>query len=199
MEPKLQPTLGTSGSWYEEQSWEGLKFQSTVWMRVGKPFLSWGFTEVQLSCLFSLSQCLTSLSLETGERICRMLLCLSLMEFCGKIPGRSGVGVCEWRGWVVQVVKKASDGGYMPGYLCMPLPWGWKQKVLDHTATLFEVYFDRQHNKLRAWAPKSDCLTPLLPSFVTVEPHFYFLICNKNHIGLFWRLAYAKHLELPST
>lgn len=41
----------------------------TVWMRVGKPFLSWGLIEVQLSCLFSLSQCLASLSLETRKDV----------------------------------------------------------------------------------------------------------------------------------
>lgn len=81
--------------------------------------------------------------------------------------------------------KKSSDVGYLPGYLCMPVPWGWNQEVLDHTATFFEVYFDRQYNKLRAWALKSDCFTLLLPNFVTVEPHFHFLICNTNHIVLF--------------
>lgn len=54
--------------------------------------------------------------------------------------------------------KKSSD---VTGYLCMPLPWGWKQKVLDQTATFFEVYFDREHNQLRAWALKSDSLTPI--------------------------------------
>lgn len=30
----------------------------------------------------------------------------------------------------------------------MPIPWVWKQEVLDHTAAFFEVYFDRQHNKV---------------------------------------------------
>lgn len=116
------------------------------------------------------------------------------MDFCGKIPGWSGVGVCEWRGWVVQVVRNPLMWATCL-YLCMPVPWGWKQEVLDHTTTFFEVYFDRQHNKLRAWALKSDCLTPLLPNFVTVEPHFHFLICNTNHIGLFWRLALCKALR----
>ena len=44
--------------------------------------------------------------------------------------------------------KKSSDMGYRSGYLCMPIPWVWKQEVLDHTASFFEVYFDRQHNKV---------------------------------------------------
>lgn len=93
-------------------------------------------TEVPLLCLFFYPNSWLHWAWRQGEEMCRILLrCFwAWLTSMGKFRG-GGMGICEWRGWVVQVVRNSVT--WAKGLVtCVCLFWGWKREVLDHTAAV---------------------------------------------------------------